>query len=94
MSRLDVAKELAAGTDGIEKEIIEMENKAYEEKIANDKKGRAHLAAGMAVGEEKMNALCKAAYDAGQDDNLAEYAVALLAVGFHVGYISALEGKR
>lgn len=86
--------ETALGTDKVDEEIIRMEKEAYREKIEKDKEGTAHLIAGMLVGLDKVNELCRVVYEAGMDETLAEYAVSIMTVGFHIGFISGMEARK
>ncbi len=84
----DFVKKAFADAD---KATSEKEFNAFCKNIADDDSQAAHLTAAMYVGLQKMDKMCEVAIKAGQGDTLAEYAHALLLVGFHIGYKAATE---
>ena len=75
--------------DAMEK-LAEDEFKAWC-KFSDDEFMAAHLAVVMRIGLEKVNALCRAAFNAGLLGTLAEYAHGIMLMAFHKGYKARME---
>ena len=71
--------------------MLEREYAAYSRLIVEDESQSAHVVAALKVGLKRMDELCKAVIESGSEQLLAEYADALLLVGFHIGYTASRE---